>query len=244
MLHIGDIYVSPWAALLVLTTIPAIWGLGWAYQRYKFARYVVPFIPTLCGVWIGLSALTAPHGYVAAYSFVAAWALAALVFLAGGLLCLVPSARRFGLAGLIASCALLASFYVTYGIGTGIKGSRQDKVVKFGPDVKSDLVILFKSETDRRQIDAFDENVLYEPDYGRGHSFRPGIGSILSVSVGHHSGYAIMFSPSIKESEKTALMQRITLSPIVYKLFRGIAANEILPETVNAPPNPATRADN
>jgi hypothetical protein len=148
------------------------------------------------------------------------------------------------LAGLIASCALLASFYGTYGIGTGIKGPRQDKQVQIGPDVKSDLVILFKSATDRSQIDTFDENVVYEPDHGKGQSFRPGIGSILSVSVGDHSGYAIMLSPSMRPSEKSALMQRITRSPIVYKVFEDVAANGVSPEAVNAPPNPATRADN
>jgi hypothetical protein len=102
----------------------AIWGLGWAYRRYKSARYVVPVIAPLCGVCIGLNALTAAHGYAAAYSFGAAWFLAASIFLAGGLLCLIPSTRRFGFAGLIAACALLASFYVTYGIGMGIKGPR------------------------------------------------------------------------------------------------------------------------
>lgn len=232
-MRFGDVTVSPWTPLFVLALSATIWGLGWLCRRYRLARYLIPLVPLFFGVWIGLQALAAPHGYVAAYIFAGAWMLATLIFLASGILCFRRSSRPVGLAGMAASCALLMCFYLTYGIGRGITGPRRVEKIIVGPHVKADVVVLFKSGTDPWRLEPFDETVLHEPDYGRGHDLRPGISSVLSVRVGDHPGYAIRLSPSVQTSERAALMQRIASSPLVQAVFEDVAPNEITPESIN-----------
>jgi hypothetical protein len=200
-MRFGDLTVSPWILPFVLALSATIWGLGWSYRRYRFTRYL-PLIPLVSGTWIRLQALAAPHGYVAAYFGAAAWVLAALVFLASGLLCFRHSSRPFGFAGMTASFVLLLCFYLTYGIGRGIAGPRKVERVTVGPDVKADVVVLFKSGTDPWRLEPFNEMVLNEPDPGRRHALRPGIQDVLLIQVGNHPGYAIRLSPSVKATER------------------------------------------
>ena len=110
-----------------------------------------------------------------------------------------------------------------------IQGTTSRDSVRFGPDVKASLVIVFKSDATDEQVGAFWRNVLQVPDQsGRGHRFREGISSTLNVSPidGHHA-LAVQFQEDAPQGQKEEIKSRIKRTPLVYKLFENVAPTNV-----------------
>lgn len=110
-----------------------------------------------------------------------------------------------------------------------IQGTTSTDSVRFGPDVKASLVIVFKSDTTDEQVEAFWRNVLQVLDQsGRGHRFREGISSTLNVSpIDGHQALAVQFQEDATQAQREEIKARIKRTPLVYKLFENIAPTDV-----------------
>jgi len=118
--HLGPLTFGPSAVALTLLMAWLIWVLGWLCRRYRWARIPVLLVPVLLGSWLGFAALSAPHGYAAAYSFGAAWLLAIVTAVGAALLLPWRRSRRPGLLGFVGAVTILGAFYAVYLVGYGL----------------------------------------------------------------------------------------------------------------------------
>ena len=102
--------------------------------------------------------------------------------------------------------------------------------VGIGPDVQASLVAVFVPGTSNADIDRFlEQSVLVGSASGqRGH--RPGVRSILKVSVQHHDGYAVAFFPSATPDQRANIRADMVASPVVLKVFDDVAPGDIQPD--------------
>src|SRR5262245_4024275 len=112
--HLGPLTFGPWAVVVVIFIAGLIWALAWLFSRYTWTRVPIFAIPVATGFWVAFGALSAPHGYAAAYSFGGAWVLSILAALGSMVLLPWRTSRRSGLLGLAGSLTLLATFYAVY----------------------------------------------------------------------------------------------------------------------------------
>jgi hypothetical protein len=104
-------------------------------------------------------------------------------------------------------------------------------MVRFGPDVPSSLVLLFKSGASNNDINSFLETVIGVPDPRGGHALLPGLQSIQAVRVGSHEGYALDFFSSATQQQKNDARARASGSQFVWRVFDNIAPSKIaIPE--------------
>ena len=109
---------------------------------------------------------------------------------------------------------------------SGCSQRRAAEMIPIGPDVKKDLVILFKIGTSREDIYKFSTETIATPEE-RGHRSLPGIQQVLYVTVDGHEGYAVTFFPQATETQREYVKSRVESSPVVYKVIEGVAPKDI-----------------
>ena len=115
--HIGS-FAFPTSALLAPILVGlVIWGLASVCVRYRKARVPLLLVPIGLGMYTAYGGLSAPSGYVAAYSFGIAWLLSIITALGSLLLLPLGVTRRAGFVGLAAAAILLLAFYLTFFAG-------------------------------------------------------------------------------------------------------------------------------
>jgi hypothetical protein len=101
-------------------------------------------------------------------------------------------------------------------------------MVSVGPDVKANVVVLFRDDASDQAIYDFVTNAVATPHPGGGSQHLPGMQSLLRVRVGTHDGYAIGLRSDITPAEWRFIDQRIKSSPIVWRTFNNTAPNDIV----------------
>jgi len=102
--------------------------------------------------------------------------------------------------------------------------------VRIGPDVQADVVVLFRPGASSQDINQFLEQAVFIGPADGGHWHRPGIQSILRVSVHGCQGYAVSFHRGATAGQRDTIKNGIAASPIVVKVFEGTAPADIGPE--------------
>lgn len=102
---------------------------------------------------------------------------------------------------------------------------QKERVVKFGPDVKADLVIVFKSDVLSEQVEDFRRNVLQITTSTEGErEYSSGIRQYLRVlPIQEHEAIALTFYESITLTQREEIMRRVKSSPLVYRVFEDVA---------------------
>ena len=103
--HVGLEFIP---AVLVTALISIGVGKAW---KSRFAFSASAMIGALAGLTFGVEAVRA-SGYIAPYSFAAAWALSLLFTVTALPILLFPSVRRGGLIALLTGVSVLAAFYL------------------------------------------------------------------------------------------------------------------------------------
>ena len=99
--------------------------------------------------------------------------------------------------------------------------------VRIGPDVQADIVVLFRPGTSSQEINSFLEHAIFVGPADGEHRHRPGIQSILRVSVHGCQGYAVHFYHDATIEQQDTVRADIAASPFVAKLFEGVAPADI-----------------
>lgn len=105
----------------------------------------------------------------------------------------------------------------------------KQEIVKFGPKVKANLVIVFKSDVTNDQVEEFRRNVLQiakSNELERG--YFPGVRQYLrSLPIQRHEAVALTFHSGITAVQRDEVVARIRSSPLVYKVFEDIAPTNV-----------------
>jgi hypothetical protein len=108
---------------------------------------------------------------------------------------------------------------------------RKAETVSWGPDQWHSLVVYFRSGTTPEQVEAFKYEILSEPGSNeKSQEFKVGIGSYLRLTPDQahgHWGFAITFYKKISDQQRSAIKESIRSHELVYKVFEGIAPNDI-----------------
>ncbi len=105
----------------------------------------------------------------------------------------------------------------------------ENPVLPIGPTVEADLLVYFKSDLSREQINDFIDNVISIPEpEGKGYYLPPGVRTRLRLRPveGHH-GIAITFFPNASEEQREELMKTIKTSPLVFKVLENTAPDSV-----------------
>lgn len=110
-----------------------------------------------------------------------------------------------------------------------IKGETSRGRVQVGPQVKADLVIVFKSGTTEEQLNGFLRAVLQRPNpYGEGYKNQPGVRSILRVPpIDGYQAVAVSFHEDAKQVETDQIKSRVRSASLVDRVFKDIAPKDI-----------------
>jgi ketosteroid isomerase-like protein len=105
----------------------------------------------------------------------------------------------------------------------------KQKIVKFGPDVTANLVIVFKPEVTNDQVEDFRRNVLQIVASSEGErSYFPGIRQYLrTLPIQDHEAIALTFHTDITPAQRAEIMSRLKASPLVYKIFEDMAPSSV-----------------
>lgn len=98
-----------------------------------------------------------------------------------------------------------------------------------GPDVKTDLLIYFKSGVTTTQINAFSKEVLSRPSpNGAGDHLPSGVRTFLRLSpLEGHDGIAITFFPSATKEQREDLKRAVESSSVVHKVLENLAPTDV-----------------
>ena len=123
---------------------------------------------------------------------------------------------------------VLASLSLSSCVSTR-QAPEQDEMIPFGPDVRADLVVYFKTGVTEEQIEYFWENVLSQPGpNGRGHYLRDGVRGILKLHPFEgHEGLAVTFHEAATPGRREDVTQDIESMPIVYKVLVNVAPEDV-----------------
>jgi len=201
--------------------------LGTVAKRSPKAGYVTASLPPFVGIAMAVSALTAPHGYAAGVMFAAAWMFAILIVSSSAALLILPGTRRTALVGGLSGTMLLGCFYLTVFLGTALDLANWDnRMVRFGPEIPADLVIVFSTEVSSDQIEDFWEHTL-STETEEGRDLKEGIQSVIKISVGEEPALAVSFYSSATREQKETIRRDAAQSSIVRAIFADVAPNDI-----------------
>lgn len=109
-------------------------------------------------------------------------------------------------------------------------------IVRFGPEVRASLVIVFKSGLTDEDVETFRRDVLqttspYEGGkkyYESGKNYLAGVRQYLRVpAIERHEAIALTFHEDISKMQREAVMRRVNSSPFVFKVYEDIAPADI-----------------
>jgi hypothetical protein len=103
-----------------------------------------------------------------------------------------------------------------------------DERVKFGPDKFTSLVVFFKKEATREQIETFYKDVIsaYRPNL-KGYDLPDGVALRYLIRNGDYEGVGITFSTDATPEQREQLKKAVKESPIVYRVYENVVPNEI-----------------
>lgn len=115
-----------------------------------------------------------------------------------------------------------------FGCAHSCQAQQDDRIIEMSPDVRAELVLFFKKGTDWKEILEFQRTVIGIPaPNGTGYSSLPGMMSVVKIDVDGFEGEAINFQPSATDEEIEFVKQRVSESPLVYKVYENVIPNEI-----------------
>lgn len=106
---------------------------------------------------------------------------------------------------------------------------QQQKIVKFGPEVKASLVVVFKPDVTGEQVEEFRRNVLQVTTSNEGgRRYLSGIREYLRApQIQNHDAVAITFHDDITQAQRDEILKRVKSSSLVYKVFENVAPAEV-----------------
>lgn len=109
---------------------------------------------------------------------------------------------------------------------------QKQKIVRFGPEVKASLVIVFKPDVTDEQVEGFRRSVLRVATSNETESnYLSGIRQYLRVlPIQKHNAVALTFHEDIAQAQREGIMKRVKSSPLVYKVFENIAPVDVKPD--------------
>lgn len=196
-------------------------------MKRNFNLAIASIFGMVVGVGAALSIRDKP-GYAAGYDLLT---IVFATFLSIGLasiLLLAKRTRQIGAMGVVGFGMVGIGFFVAVQILGNSGAWLQQPSVKFGPDVKASLVVLFPKNVSPSEENEFVDNVIGFPDpRGKGHDMLHGIQEIFTVNVDSHHGYAIQLAQDISAAEASAVKDRINHGPMVWKVYENVAAAKI-----------------
>ena len=107
---------------------------------------------------------------------------------------------------------------------------QRQRIVRFGPEVEADLVIVFKSAITDEQIENFRRTVLQVAAVdGDGSRYLSGIRQYLRVpQIQNHEAVALRFHEGITPGQREEIIRRVRSSSLVHKLFENIAPADVI----------------
>jgi ketosteroid isomerase-like protein len=110
-----------------------------------------------------------------------------------------------------------------------IQTYQKQKIVKFGPDVKANVVIVFKPDVTDEQVEVFRRNVLQITASNEGErKYLSGIRQYLRVlPIQKHNAVALTFHEDLTQPQREEIMKGVKSSPLVYKVFEDIAPADV-----------------
>jgi hypothetical protein len=179
-----------------------------------------------CGLLLALRE-TKERGYVVGYDAAAILFIAGAVLVVSLALLLPRRSRSVGLAGVLVVVSLGITFYVAVIVATKL-GAWDAPMVRFGPELPANVVVLFREDASAAQIESFAETVISVPNPGGGTDLLPGLESLLKVDVGGHQGYALQFARSASQRQRAEVRRRVASSAISWRIFENIAPQKIV----------------
>lgn len=123
---------------------------------------------------------------------------------------------------------LVQTLFFAVGLGFLTSCYPQDQPkIAFGPDKKSDLVVIFKKDVTYKEIAEFDYNVIGTPDGRGGGTSLPGMFSVSLIVKGEYKGKSIDFKPNATEEQKAYVRSRVRGANIVLRVYEQVAPDEI-----------------
>lgn len=106
---------------------------------------------------------------------------------------------------------------------------QKQRIVRFGPDVKANLVIVFKPDVTGEQVEDFRRNVLQITTSSQGErKYLSGVRQYLRVlPIQKHEAIALTFHEDITQSQREDIIKRVKSSPLVHKVFEDIAPADV-----------------
>lgn len=107
--------------------------------------------------------------------------------------------------------------------------NKEEKMVRFGPDVKYSFVVYFKKKVTEQEIESFlGQNIHETRADGKGHSFRSGICEYLRLlPFQDHEAFAIQICEDAAAYERENVKKRLRASAIVHTVLENIAPAEV-----------------
>jgi hypothetical protein len=111
-----------------------------------------------------------------------------------------------------------------------VQSYQKQRIVKFGPDVKANVVIVFKLDVTDEQVEGFRRNVLQITTSNESErKYLPGIRQYLRVlPIQKHNAVALTFHEDITQPLREEIMKRAKSSPLVYKVFEDVAPADVV----------------
>jgi len=171
---------------------------------------------------------TKQWGYVVGYDMAAVILIGAALLFMSALLLLARRTRLVGQWGLLAVISLVLTFYIGIFAAKNL-GAWNEPMVRFGPEIPANLVVLFRDDATDLQIETFAEtNIAVPHSGGGGTDLLPGLQSLLKVEVAGHQGYALQFSRSASAEQRAKVRRRVQSAPITWRVFENVAPRSIV----------------
>ena len=142
---------------------------------------------------------------------------------------LYPRCRRGEQMGknllLLAATVLMLGFQST----SCSNHDSSDEMIHVGPDKLTSLVVFFKKDATRENIETFNNEVIsvWRPDIKGRYDLPPGVAVSYSLRNGGYEGVGITFSTDATPEQRNSLKSDIKESPLVYKVYENVVPSEI-----------------
>jgi hypothetical protein len=199
---------------------------------------LLPLASAVLGLFAANSIASVKSGYLAGYVWftwmllLIPWVL--LCLFVGAILSLFRIYRVLGVVVLVSAAATVFGYFGAFETlrRLGKVEYEHERMVSFGPNEKSDLVVYFKPHATDEQIYHFATRVVSTPDSdGRGYYHLEGISltyaTSLSVDGCDYKGYAIGFSPDATVEQRDRVKAAVKSSLIVYKVLQDVAPRDV-----------------
>lgn len=206
--------------------------------QHNLKRYITAVVGVLISIVLGLAlaaiVATEMHGYVAGYTWffllLVAGSISFIMLTLGILLVFHNKLKLMGAVLVVSSVLLPVSYLVGVKTFEIVGWSRyvHEQMVKFGPDVRASLVVIYKKSATDEQIGSFLQEKLSRPHpEGKGYSHLDGTSSVGRLNIHGHVATDITFKANATEEQRDSIKAAIYSSPIVYKIMEDVIPSEI-----------------